>query len=98
MKRWLVRVGLGLLALVAMVLVCGVSYEALARRRLAAHFALPGQRVDIGGRSLHLDCRGAGSPTVVFEAGLGSMGALDWQLVQSELAQTTRACSYSRAG
>lgn len=57
-----------------------------------------GQRVDIGGRKLQLDCRGSGSPTVVFEAGLDTAGSLSWTLVHDEIAQTTRACAYSRAG
>jgi hypothetical protein len=32
MKRWMVRMTLGLLALLALALVCGASYEALASR------------------------------------------------------------------
>ena len=33
--------------------------------------APPGRLVDIGGRRLHVECKGpAGGPTVVFEAGL----------------------------
>ncbi|MEY2935241.1 MAG: hypothetical protein RL033_5990 [Pseudomonadota bacterium] len=98
MRRWITRIALGLLALVGVLLVCGASYEALARRQLASHFSLSGQRVDIGSRFLHIDCRGTGSPTVVFESGLGTSGALDWSLVHDEIAKTTRACGYSRAG
>jgi hypothetical protein len=29
----------------------------------------PGKLVDIGGRKLHINCTGAGSPTVVLESG-----------------------------
>jgi pimeloyl-ACP methyl ester carboxylesterase len=47
---------------------------------------------------MHINCRGRGSPTVVFESGLGSSGSLDWSLVHDEIASATRACSYSRAG
>lgn len=96
--RGMARIGLGLLALAVLALVCGAAYEALARRQHASRFTLQGTLVDVGQRALHLDCRGAGSPTVVFESGLGSFGALDWELVQDEVAKTTRACSYSRAG
>jgi pimeloyl-ACP methyl ester carboxylesterase len=53
--------------------------------------------VDVGGRKLHLICTGAGSPTVVFEAGASSF-AIDFSLVQVELARTTRVCSYDRLG
>jgi pimeloyl-ACP methyl ester carboxylesterase len=56
-----------------------------------------GAMVDIGGRRLHLYCTGSGSPTVVLEAGASSF-ALDWGLVQPQIAPTTRVCSYDRAG
>ena len=57
----------------------------------------PGQLIDIGGRKLHALCSGQGSPTVVLEAGASAF-AIDWTLVQSEIARTTRVCSYDRAG
>jgi pimeloyl-ACP methyl ester carboxylesterase len=98
MRRWIARIALGLLALLALALVCGATYEALARRELGSRFPLPGRRVDLGGRALHIDCRGSGSPTVVFETGLTSAGALDWSPVHDAIAGTTRACAYSRAG
>jgi pimeloyl-ACP methyl ester carboxylesterase len=57
----------------------------------------PGRLVDIGGRKLHLHCTGSGSPTVILEAGASSF-AIDWALVQPEIARTNRVCSYDRAG
>jgi len=63
----------------------------------AALPAPPGRLVDIGGRKLHLNCTGSGSPTVVLVAG-GSAFAIDWTLVQAPLANSTRVCSYDRAG
>src|SRR5919198_1243925 len=57
----------------------------------------PGRLVDIGGRRLHLLCSGAGAPTVVLEAGASAF-AIDWTLVQREVARTNRVCSYDRAG
>lgn len=56
-----------------------------------------GKLVDVGGRRLHLHCTGSGSPTVVIEAGASSF-AIDFALVQPEVARTTRVCSYDRAG
>jgi pimeloyl-ACP methyl ester carboxylesterase len=53
--------------------------------------------VDLGGRKLHVYCTGAGSPTVVLEAGAAAF-AIDWTLVQQPLARTHRVCSYDRAG
>lgn len=49
------------------------------------------------GRRMNIYCRGAGSPTVILDAGLG--GSLStWGLVQAPIATRTRACSYDRAG
>jgi pimeloyl-ACP methyl ester carboxylesterase len=56
-----------------------------------------GERVDIGGRSLYLDCRGSGSPTIVLEAGMGD-GVAGWNPVLDGLAAATRTCAYDRAG
>jgi pimeloyl-ACP methyl ester carboxylesterase len=57
----------------------------------------PGRLVDIGGRKLHLNCSGKGSPTVILIAG-GSAFSIDWALVQPKVAESTRVCSYDRAG
>ena len=56
--------------------------------------------VDIGnGRHMNLYCLGHGSPTVIFDSGLGvAAGTLDWNHVQPAVAQFTQACSYDRAG
>jgi pimeloyl-ACP methyl ester carboxylesterase len=52
--------------------------------------------VDIGGRRLHLNCSGNGTPTVVVENGGGSF-SVDWALVQPAVSQFTRICTYDRA-
>src|SRR5687767_1517818 len=57
----------------------------------------PGKLIDIGGRKLHINGNGRGAPTVVLEAGASSY-AIDWSLVQPEIARITRVCSYDRAG
>ncbi len=97
-KRRLLRGALVFLGILAAIVACGAIYEANARRTLPTKFPLSGQRVDIGGRKLHLDCRGQGSPTVVFEDGLGTAGALGWTAVLARVSPWTRACAYSRAG
>ena len=61
-------------------------------------YTKPQQLVDVGnGRRLNLYCRGEGSPTVVFDSGLGD-STVAWALVQPAIAKKTRACSYDRAG
>jgi pimeloyl-ACP methyl ester carboxylesterase len=96
--RWLKRIGLGLLAVLGAAVLVGSVYEQWARHRAQAEFPMSGVLVDIGGRRIHLDCRGTGAPIVVFESGLDVYGSLSWSAVQDQVAQTTRACSYDRAG
>ncbi|MEO7430782.1 MAG: alpha/beta hydrolase [Dokdonella sp.] len=61
-------------------------------------YAEPGTLVDIGGgRHLNLRCTGAGSPTILLEAGLG-MTSRTWATVQPMLARTNKVCAYDRAG
>ena len=98
MKKWLGRIGVGLASLVALIVLVGAGYEVVGRRNAAREFPMPGKLVDIGGRRIQLDCRGSGSPTVVFESGLDLSGSLNWSLVHDSIAKTTRACAYSRAG
>ena len=69
----------------------------LARHGLPPPYLPQGERFDIGDRSLYLDCRGSGSPTVVLEAGSGSDSAT-WAAVHDAIAATTRTCAYDRAG
>jgi pimeloyl-ACP methyl ester carboxylesterase len=69
----------------------------LARHGWLAPYAAEGRLVDIGGHSLYIDCRGEGSPTIVFEAGAGG-DAGGWGAVFPEATALTRACVYNRAG
>lgn len=64
----------------------------------AAVAAAPGQIVQLpDGRKMNLRCQGRGSPTVLFESGFGADSGA-WFKVQPQIAQTTRACAYDRAG
>src|SRR5688572_8575029 len=98
MLKWLRRIGLGFVALVLLLVSVGAAYEAMGRRNARRDFPPPGRLVDIGGRRIHLDCRGTGSPIVVLEAGLDTRGSLAWGTVHDSIAKTTRTCAYSRAG
>ena len=90
--------GLGVIAALMIGLgLAGAGYEAIAARGDATAYPPTGQMVDVGGYKLHIRCVGAGSPTVVLDAGLGGT-SLDWSLVQAEIGQTTRVCAYDRAG
>lgn len=92
------RVFGGLALLAAGSLLVGSGYEQLARWNTYRQFPMPGRMVDVGGRRIQVDCRGTGSPTVVFQSGLDALGSLAWAAVHDSVAKTTRACAYSRAG
>ena len=97
--RWLKRIAVGIAALGAIALLSGAGYEQLMRRRARQAYPVPGRLVDVGGgRRIQIDCRGAGSPTVVLESGLDHIGSLGWAAVHDSIAATTRVCAYSRAG
>jgi pimeloyl-ACP methyl ester carboxylesterase len=91
--RWTIHI-VGLLMALAF---GGALYQRVSSLRELARLEPPGQLVDIGGRRLHLMCKGAGAPTVILEeSGLGTYRS--WDAVQSALAPTMRVCSYDRAG
>ncbi|MGI9031552.1 MAG: alpha/beta fold hydrolase [Ilumatobacteraceae bacterium] len=60
--------------------------------------------LEVSGRSLHLDCNGTGSPTVILQSGFGNAGDIwsfaeaDPPAVQPGLASSNRVCSYDRPG
>ncbi len=74
-----------------------VALAAILASQAAAQPEPPGKMVDLGGHRLHVDCRGAGSPTVILENGFEEF-SFDWTLVQSGVAKTARVCTYDRAG
>lgn len=95
-----VRVRHALLAASAMavfLVLAGATYQGVATALERRQFPHPGQLIDVGGHQLHLYCTGDGSPTVILEAPAIGMSAA-WALVQPAVADTTRACSYDRAG
>ena len=99
-RRILRVIGRALLWSIAAVLalaVAGATYQAVATGRAERAYPPPGEMVDVGGYSLHINCDGQGSPTVVLDAGTGETSAY-WVLVQRVVSRTTRVCSYDRAG
>ena len=88
-------------ALVALLSLLGVAYQAAGSRRDRARFPAPGKMIDIGGHCLHLyetsPPQGASEVTVVLESGI-SASSLNWRRVHTEVASFARVCSYDRAG
>ena len=57
-------------------------------------------RFDIGAREMRLACSGAGGPTVVIDAGMGTAPVEDpgWQRIAAQVSPVTRVCLVDRAG
>jgi pimeloyl-ACP methyl ester carboxylesterase len=88
----MVLLGVGALSAAA------AAVQALLELRDASRHPPPGQMVDVGGRRLHVLCKGdAPGPTVVIEQGLAGPSILWWP-VQDAVAQFARVCTYDRAG
>ena len=92
--KWLIICVVALVLLLALV---GVSYQAIASSRDARRYPPPGKLIDAGGYRLHIYSTGEGTPTVILDAGVCDC-SLNWCLVQPEVAKFTRVCSYDRAG
>jgi len=97
MRRWTLRILVGLCGLIVVIALTGATYQWLATRKDLAATPPPGHLVDIGGYRLHLWCTGDGAPAVILDTGLGG-STPDWGFVQPEVARFTRVCSYDRAG
>jgi pimeloyl-ACP methyl ester carboxylesterase len=99
-RRLLRRIGMALVGLVVALLVLavlGAIYQAIATELAERAYPQPGEMVDVGGYSLHINCVGQGSPTVVLDGGSGEFSA-PWVRVQQEVSDATRVCAYDCAG
>ena len=94
---WLRRIARGLLLLVLILAVAGFLYENIFEARDRRFNPMPGERVDVGGFKMHIDCTGDGEPTVILDSGLGDT-YISWRKVQPQIAKFARVCSYDRAG
>ncbi len=93
LRRWAIWGPLALVAALAATAAWGARGRAADDRR----FPPPGRLVEVGGRRLHLDCRGVGVPVVVFEGGTGA-ASIEYAALHERLASHTRTCFYDRAG
>jgi pimeloyl-ACP methyl ester carboxylesterase len=102
MPNWLKRFLWGLLAIIIILPLAGILYQAIATGIDKRNYPPPGELVDVGGYRLYLHCIGENTdqrPSVILETGLGGGAtSADWAWVQQEIAKTTRGCAYDRAG
>jgi pimeloyl-ACP methyl ester carboxylesterase len=88
------------LSYLTLLAVAGFCYQYYATKRDERQISPPGDMIDIGGYRLHIHCQGdesPGVPTVIVETGIWDCSQ-SWQLVQSNIASTTRIITYDRAG
>jgi hypothetical protein len=62
--RWIGKALLGLVIFLSVLAVAGAIYQAIATMRAERAYPAPGEMVDVGSYSLHINCVGQGSPTV----------------------------------
>ncbi len=91
------RIVLALVVFLLLLAGAGFLYENISEARDRRFNPVSGKLIDVGGRKMHIDCTGNGSPTVILDSGLGDT-YLSWRKVQPEIARFTRVCSYDRAG
>ena len=77
--------------------IVGVIAASVGVRSSSGRASQADAMVDVGGYGIHLSCTGQGSPTVLLESGNGPTSA-GWAWVQPQIAETSRVCSYDRAG
>jgi len=86
-----------LLGMLALLLAFGAVYQWFGTWRDRRRFPPPGRLVRVDNRLMHIHPTGEGTPTVLFESGMGA-SCLSWTLVQPAVAKFSRAVSYDRAG
>lgn len=92
-RRTLLYPAFAVLALIAV----GGAYETVAAATTSRSTPKSRRLYAVNGHSLYLSCAGHGTPTVVLFNGLGERAA-GWARVQSNVAATTRVCTFDRAG
>ena len=94
---WFRRIVIFISIVVVALAVAGFFYENISEERDRRTNPMPGSLVDVGGKKMHIDCVGEGSPAVILDSGLGDT-YVSWMKVQPQIAKFARVCSYDRAG
>ncbi len=91
------RIALFITGLIIVTAIAGFIWERRSADNDRAEHPAPGRTFEVDGLAMHIDCRGAGAPAVLLEAGLMS-GSASWLRVHETIAASTRTCAYDRAG
>jgi pimeloyl-ACP methyl ester carboxylesterase len=89
---------LKLLPILLLAPAAGLLYQYLGTQRDKRRFPQEKNLIDIGeGRQLYLSEQGEGTPTVIFESGIGATSQ-NWTWLQREVSRFTRTITYDRCG
>ena len=89
---------LSIVALAVVLIAAGFLYQVIGAKRDRRRFSACGRCVEIGsGHKLYMLEKGAGGPTVLFEAGIAATN-LNWFHIQEIVARFTHTVSYDRGG
>ena len=87
-----------IVAVAAVLIAAGFLYQVIGSHRDRRRFSAPGRCIEIGsGHRLYMLEKGAGGPTVLFEAGIAATN-LNWFHIQETVARFTHTVSYDRGG
>jgi pimeloyl-ACP methyl ester carboxylesterase len=92
------RIALWVVAVLVLLMIVGMVWEALAQRKALHANPAPGRMVEVDGRRIHVLCKGEGAgPTIVLVMGAAESSPYWWP-VQDNLSQVARVCTYDRPG
>ncbi len=95
--KWIGRIAIAIILMLIILVISGVVYQRQAIASDLEAYPPPGDMIDVDDFQMHLYCEGTGSPTIVFESGLGDF-SVSWWTIREEIVQETRTCVYDRAG
>lgn len=95
--KWIKRIGLGLVALIILLLIAGFIFERISRND-TKKITPDGNFAEIDNHRLHYYKKGNGGPTVVFETAFDPAGHLQWYHIQQQLPVSYTSFSYDRSG
>lgn len=87
----------GVFLLATLASVIGATTELVSFHNDKKKFPPPGKLVDVGGLTLHLDCRGQGGPIILIDGGAGNWST-HWAHIQDKLIKVSRVCLHDRPG
>ena len=97
-KKWIKRIGIGILSLIVLLMLSGFIYEQIGRYKSKKIVAeRTGSLVDVGEHKLYYEQKGNGDVTVIFES--GSPGDhRPWKFLSDTISKYATTITYDRAG